>query len=61
MAPNSGDDQSFVLGRRLRERVSSIVKTAALANGVLDTRIDARRLRAGGDTALYTQWSTFGR
>ena len=31
------------------------MKTAALANGVFDARIDTHSLRAGGATALYTK------
>ena len=34
--------------------VSAVMKMAAMANGVFDNRIDARSLRAGVATALYT-------
>ena len=36
-------------------RVSGIMKTAVLANGVFGNRIDAQSSRAGGSTALYAQ------
>ena len=55
MAFNTGDERSCVSGLRLRELVSAITKTAALANGAHDKRIDTHSLRAGGAEALYTQ------
>ena len=56
----SGGEQSLVFGPRLRGRVSSIMKTAAMANGVYDRRIGAHSPRSGGETALYTQGVTLG-
>ena len=55
MAYDSNNPQGNVFGINLRVRVSAIMKTAALANGVFDKRIDTHSLRAGGATALYTQ------
>ena len=55
LASNKGGEKSCVIGDRLRDRVSAIMKTAALANGVRDQMIDTHILRAGGATALYTQ------
>ena len=55
MALRTGEEQSSVFVPRLRERVSAFVKTAELANGVMDRRIGPHSLRAGGATALYTQ------
>ena len=55
MAFCTGGEQSFVFRPRLRERVSAIMKTTAMANGVFGKRIDTRSLRVGGAAALYTQ------
>ena len=55
LAFQDGDGKSTAFGGRLRERVSAIMKTAALANRVRDARIDTHSLRSGGATALYAQ------
>ena len=55
MAYDSNNEKGNVFGVNLRARVSATMKTAALANGVFDNRIDTHSLRAGGATALYTQ------
>ena len=54
MAVISGDGESRALGPRLREPASTVMKTEALSNGVLDKRIDANSLREGGDTTSHT-------
>ena len=48
MAFGEGDEKSCIFGARLMERASEVMKTAALANGVRDQRIDTHNLRAGG-------------
>lgn len=55
VAFQTGISQSAIFGANIRAMVSSITKTADMANGVFDKRIDTRRLSAGGSTALYTQ------
>ena len=55
MSCDSGNEKSNVFGAQLRNRLSGIMKTAALDKGVFDARIDTHSLRAGGATALYTQ------
>ena len=56
----SGGEQSIVFWPRLRERVSAITKTDAMANGVYGKRIDTHSLRSGGATALYSQGVPLG-
>ena len=60
MSCDSGNETSNVFVAQLRNRLSGIMKTAALANGVFDSRIDTHSLRAGGATAIYTQGVPLG-
>ena len=55
MSYDTNNEKGNVFGINLRARVSAVMKTAALANGVFGQRIDTHSLRAGGATALYTQ------
>ena len=55
MSRDSNNEKANVFGVNLRARVSSAMKMAAMDNGVFDDRIDTHSLRAGGETALYTQ------
>ena len=59
MSFNTGGEQSPILGPKLRGRVSGVMDTAAMANGVVDKSIDARSLSAGGAAAWYTQGHPF--
>ena len=61
MSCDSAIGQSNVFGAQLRTRLSGIVKTASLANGVFDSRIDTPKFtRRRGAFFLYSM-STSGR